>query len=299
MMRVLLYVFLVASALSISTQAVTVYKYKNPKGKWVFSDKPPTSTDDFEEKEYKSKVKKVLQPIVFMREEGGQHFLMVKNPLYAPVEIEVQSAFCPKRLYRKVVSSNSTEMLCQSDLKSVKTGAKYRWVIGDSNATEDGTPYAIPLQKGLERRISQSFNGRYSHNKVPSLYAVDIAMPIGTNIAAARSGTVIHVKDDYHMGGNTQFFLDKANFVRVLHSDGTFADYAHILMGTAKVNLGDKVKVGDVIARSGSSGYSTGPHLHFVIRKNIGLSYRSVPFSFINADGQVFKPMTGMSLKGE
>jgi len=74
--------------------------------------------------------------------------------------------------------------------------------------------------------------------------------------------------------------------------------YAHILIGSARVKPGDRVAVGDVLARSGSSGYSTGPHLHFVIRKNSGLQTVSIPFSFRDADGAPFTPREGMKLRG-
>ncbi|MBU2713367.1 hypothetical protein [Zooshikella harenae] len=64
---------------------------------------------------------------------------------------------------------------------------------------------------------------------------VDIGMKVGTYIAAARPGTVVSVKKDYHMRGTSNYFLDKANYVMVMHDDGTYATYAHILLGTAMV----------------------------------------------------------------
>ena len=96
------------------------------------------------------------------------------------------------------------------------------------------------------------------------------------------------------MGGKDKYFLDKANYVKVLHEDGTYAIYAHILRATAAVKPGDSVQVGDVLARSGSSGYSTGPHLHFVIRKNVGLKTVSIPFKFISDAGTAYTPKRGM-----
>jgi murein DD-endopeptidase MepM/ murein hydrolase activator NlpD len=107
---------------------------------------------------------------------------------------------------------------------------------------------------------------------------------------------VIWTKDDYHMGGGGKYFLDKANYIKVLHDDGTYAVYAHILMGSAVVQPGDKVKAGDILARAGSSGYSTGPHLHFVVRKNIGLKTLSIPFKFVDQNGLPFEPRKGMMI---
>ncbi|WP_277619852.1 M23 family metallopeptidase [Chryseobacterium angstadtii] len=49
-----------------------------------------------------------------------------------------------------------------------------------------------------------------------------------------------------------------------MHPDGTFAQYYHLKQNGVKVNIGDQVKKGDVIGLSGNTGWSKGPHLHFV-----------------------------------
>jgi murein DD-endopeptidase MepM/ murein hydrolase activator NlpD len=123
-------------------------------------------------------------------------------------------------------------------------------------------------------------------------------MDVGTYLTAVRAGTVVWVKGDYHMSGTTQYFLDKANVIKVLHDDGTFASYAHILMDTAMVKEGDKVGVGDKLARSGSSGFSTGPHLHFSIIKNAGLKNIAIPFKFVDQNGTAFIPKRSMIMIG-
>ena len=84
----------------------------------------------------------------------------------------------------------------------------------------------------------------------------------------------------------------------MLHDDGTFSSYAHVLMDTALVKEGDKIVLGQRLARSGSSGFSTGPHLHFSISKNSGLKNVTLPFTFLNAKGQPFTPKTGIKMVG-
>ncbi|MCY1287521.1 Peptidase family M23 [compost metagenome] len=56
--------------------------------------------------------------------------------------------------------------------------------------------------------------------------------------------------------------------------------YLHLMRGSVQVREGQQVALGERIARSGNTGNSTGPHLHFVIQRNIGLALESIPFDF-------------------
>jgi len=84
----------------------------------------------------------------------------------------------------------------------------------------------------------------------------DFAVAVGTQVKSAISGTVVEVQY-----GNKSF----GNFVRVKNSD-IVTTYAHC--STLKVKEGDKVKQGDIIALSGNTGKSSGPHLHFEVSKD-------------------------------
>ena len=98
-----------------------------------------------------------------------------------------------------------------------------------------GTPSDIQADHSLLRapfrgsfQISQTFNGGYSHNLPGNRYAMDIAMPVGTPILAAKSGTVLDMRDSYD--GHSANPADRArtNYIRLLHSDGTMTLYAHL-----------------------------------------------------------------------
>jgi len=70
------------------------------------------------------------------------------------------------------------------------------------------------------------------------------------------------------------------NYLTILHEDGTYADYLHLQFEGVTVELGDKVEAGDPIALSGNTGWSTGPHLHFIVRKTEKDGQVSLPTLF-------------------
>lgn len=293
--RLLLQLTLVAFAAVANTQAAEIYKYRDAEGRWVFTDKQAAG-ETVEKVEYKSPIPATKKPQLSITKKNGWYNLVVDNPFYAPIEVVVKFESQEKTL-RTLVPANAKTAIKSNEYKI--PAYQYRWTIGDPKAKVDNTHYLFPVASKSEFTITQSFQGQFSHHTQPSLYAVDIAMPIGTIISAARAGIVIAVKDDYHMGGRDGYFLDKANYVMVLHSDGTYATYAHILLGGALVKAGDSVNAGDPLARSGTSGFSTGPHLHFVMKRNTGMKTMSVPFKFIDSLGNIFTPRKGLRVAGQ
>jgi murein DD-endopeptidase MepM/ murein hydrolase activator NlpD len=130
-----------------------------------------------------------------------------------------------------------------------------------------------------------------------SYHAVDFAMPIGTDIHAARGGIVFDVASTNFRGGtDPERDLIAANLVRILHDDGTFAVYAHLNWNTIRVKPGDQVARGQYIADSGNTGFSSGPHLHFAVIRNRGQGLESVPVVFRGPDGGTISPQAGRPL---
>lgn len=294
------------ASLSLAGQ---LYKYQDAEGNWVFTDKAPDTDKQVQQVSYPEPIKPTKRIKLYYSKitpelkqnpqqeysESKTYTLHAKNTFYCPVQVSVTSPET-KEAINKVIPARSTVELFSTKVKEKITS--YRWVLGDNDVQADNFYYHAPFAAPNEHRVSQGFNGRFSHTSEYGRYAVDIAMDVGTYLTAVRAGTVIWVKDDYHMSGRTRYFLDKANVIRVLHDDGTFATYAHILMDTALVKEGDKVAIGDKLARSGSSGFSTGPHLHFAITKNIGLKQISIPFKFLNEEGHAFTPTRNMIISG-
>ena len=106
------------------------------------------------------------------------------------------------------------------------------------------------VHTSFARRAYKNCNGGQGgwHN------GVDISAPLGTPIYAVQGGTIADIGRS-----NTGY----GNWVAVRHSNGLVSLYAHLSAITASV--GSVVKTGDVIARMGSTGFSTGSHLHFVV----------------------------------
>jgi murein DD-endopeptidase MepM/ murein hydrolase activator NlpD len=131
--------------------------------------------------------------------------------------------------------------------------------------------YRLPWADGLSFAIVQAPGGRITtHFTKATLNAVDIAMPEGTPIVAAREGIVEALEAHHATGPQHEPLTYEGNYVRVLHADGTVATYAHLRHRGVVVAVGDSVARGQLIAYSGASGDVDEPHLHF------GVSRRTV-----------------------
>ncbi|XOV78717.1 MAG: M23 family metallopeptidase [Aestuariibacter sp.] len=156
-----------------------------------------------------------------------------------------------------------------------------QWTVGDMNAQHNDTVrYQLPYAKGRYYPIIQGYNGNYSHTG-NSKYALDFAMPVGAPVHAARSGVVVDVTEKNWRGGASRRYAKYANFIVLLHDDGTTGEYYHLAQWGAVVNLGDQVKSGQLIGYSGNTGFSSRPHLHFAVYKaKPHGSYQSIPVKF-------------------
>lgn len=85
---------------------------------------------------------------------------------------------------------------------------------------------------------------------------LDVGAPTGTDIVAAAEGTVT-------VAGYTSI---NGNYIKIYHGNGITTAYCHC--SVLEVEAGEKVSQGQVIAKVGSTGKSTGPHLHFGVAKD-------------------------------
>jgi murein DD-endopeptidase MepM/ murein hydrolase activator NlpD len=159
------------------------------------------------------------------------------------------------------------------------------YTVGAHGVTHDDSYlYSLPYAPGATFKVTQGYRGTFSHTG-PDEYATDWKMPEGTPVHVAREGTVVSVKDHFDKGGPHRKYEDCANMIVIQHADGTMAHYCHLAPRSAKVRVGDKVRRGDLLAASGNTGFTSGPHLHFAVFKaRDGYGRETIPVKFRTAN---------------
>lgn len=130
--------------------------------------------------------------------------------------------------------------------------------------------------------ISQAPNNLITH-KGRMKYAFDFAVPVGQPVYAMASGKVIGLQDRHPDTGGDQTNFSKFNYVLIEHADGYRSAYLHLNQGfrsKVEIKVGDRIPAGALIAYSGNSGWSLGPHLHVEIHQPEGNGSfgQTVPF---------------------
>jgi murein DD-endopeptidase MepM/ murein hydrolase activator NlpD len=298
--RVVIGCALAACVVAATAVAQQVYRYKDERGQWVYTDRPPEGQRPAETLSVgggAASPRIAVQP----RSSVGGVALVAVNECRCTVEfgIKATDANGKEQSARAVVGPRSEQVLLEVPAPP-GTGEirfDYGYVIGDPAAThQPPLPYRAPFAPARSFEVTQAPPDAITHRDAGSRNAIDIAMPVGTAVHAARDGLVINVAHKFFRGGTTQEVRDEANFVQVLHDDGTTAVYAHLQMNTVRVRPGQRVQRGEYIANSGNTGYSSGPHLHFVVLRNAGLRSESMPLTFAGPGGAVTSPRSGQPL---
>ena len=142
--------------------------------------------------------------------------------------------------------------------------------------------YALPFDEGKTFRVIQGYFSYFTHKERAAL---DFNMKRGTRITAAREGIVVRVKEDGKKGGFNKKYRKDGNNIVIQHDDGSRAGYWHLQYEGALVNVGDRVKKGQLIGLSGKTGYAAVPHLHFLVWTSKDGHWQQVPTRFQTSKG--------------
>jgi murein DD-endopeptidase MepM/ murein hydrolase activator NlpD len=130
-------------------------------------------------------------------------------------------------------------------------------------ALKDTSPiYQLPFVKGTKHFLIQGALSNLSHK---GEIALDFKIKKGTTICAARNGVVVAAYGNSKLGGYNMKYIGDGNHVIIEHNDGSRALYWHLQYNGALVKMGDTVVAGQAIGKSGNTGYSAFPHLHFEV----------------------------------
>jgi hypothetical protein len=290
-----------------TASAGDMYKWQDADGVWHFSSTPPETDEKFDAVAMPADPKSV----VIMRKLGTEREPEYSffNNIWGPIELELklyeaENVSSEPPLPARLVLPGQTERRLLK-IKPIDPGKgfsfrlSYQQMIGPPlEQLPAEVNYYPPFPLGMQFPISQGFDNDVTHSEPSSQYAVDIVMPIGTPILAARAGRVMDMEDDFHGAAQQKRFLTRSNQIRILHDDGTMAVYAHLQANSLRVREGTKTSRGQWIANSGNTGFSSGPHLHFVIQINAGMTLESVPFRFVAPTGGTMTPAHQMMISG-
>jgi murein DD-endopeptidase MepM/ murein hydrolase activator NlpD len=287
-----------AAAAAAAAGAQTLYRYRDASGVWVYTDRQPAEGQQFEEQRVERRFERP-EVRLYERSAGNGTALIARNTYFAPVQIGYRlrpianvAADTPRSGFAVLAPRSEAELLIVGKAVAsaeLRFDSEFRFIPGEPGAEHrPEQPYRLPYALASSVRVSQAYPDQKTHTDPASRHAIDFVMPVGTDVFAAREGVVIEVASDYFESG-TDVAVDgpRANLVRVLHDDGTMALYVHLNWNTIRVVPGQRVRRGEYLADSGNTGFSTGPHLHFVVQRNDGGALVSVPVEFATAAGPV------------
>jgi murein DD-endopeptidase MepM/ murein hydrolase activator NlpD len=147
---------------------------------------------------------------------------------------------------------------CASSGRGPSSGVR----LPPSVAVDDGAGGSVPLRLGTvvqEGRLVSGFGWRGSSLGGGGIHhdGIDIAAPRGTPVRAVAAGTIAEIGRDRGYG----------RFVRIRHAERLETFYAHLAQADRSMVVGRRVTPETVIGYVGSTGRSSGPHLHLEVRR--------------------------------
>ena len=283
-------------------EAARLYRWKDRYGVTQYGDQPPEQDDVPASDVNVIRFRNPPGALVRLRLEnkGGRYQAWADNLLHGPVEVMLRFKHnrnvygSPTLPAKATVPARSSVLVATVTVTDPIRGGDFELLLdglpGDPAARPAAYEYRLPFDYARVR-VDQGPGGSFSHNDPQNRYAVDFALAEGTPIVAVREGVVMQVESDFDKAGlNREKYGGRANFIRLLHDDGSMAVYAHLKPEGVQVRTGQRVRQGERIGLSGNTGFSTAPHLHFVLQVNRGMRLESIPFRMFGPLGQLKFP---------
>jgi murein DD-endopeptidase MepM/ murein hydrolase activator NlpD len=285
----------VASLLCVvGAQAQSAYRQRDANGNWVFTDRPDAANGATRASIPLEHEPGAMQVTVGRVDHDDTAQLIANSNCLcvATISITIEQSELEgmpagaKYLVR--LEPGERDRLVREGRRTGHSGLRFSWrvALGSPDAIhQPPRPYRAPFAVGSTYTVTQAYPTRITHVTPDTVYAIDFALPDGTPVYAAREGVAINVQHDSFRGGAMAAMLDQANVVEILHDDGTIAVYAHLQWDSIRVRIGQRVRLGEYIANSGNTGFTTGPHLHFAVWRNVAGEDVSIPVQFAGLGG--------------
>ena len=284
--------------------AARLYSWKDRHGVSQYRDQPPAADElpgtDVNVVRFRNPPGALVR--LRLESASGYYQAWADNLMHGPVQVMLRfkrnrnvtgapalpaTATVPARSSVLVATISTTDPLRGNDFELLLDGLP-----GDPAAQPRSYDYRLPFDYARVR-VDQGPGGSFSHSDPQNRYAIDFALAEGTPIVAVREGVVMQVEYDFEKAGlNREKYGGRANFIRILHDDGSMAVYAHLKPEGVQVRTGQRVRLGQRIGLSGNTGFSTAPHLHFVLQANRGMRLESIPLRMFGPLGELKFPST-------
>ena len=206
--------------------------------------------------------KKLMQIPLGMPTEGyiSSNFGIRKNPIpfktvYASVKPATSSPAAVAATPKPEVKAEPIEKIIEVT-DSYGNKREIKVMVTPKTASAAAPSHTATKNVAVSKAPTEKNNPPAEADQMQFHKGLDIAVPFGSDVVATAAGTVIFSGQKGGYG----------NCVIVSHGNGLATLYGHLSKLVAKTN--EKIKVGQVIAKSGNSGRSTGPHLHYEVHKN-------------------------------
>lgn len=283
----LLFAALLATA---SAQATRVYRWIGTDGVVHYGDRVGEDIRDARVTVVPSESDPGPVARLRLERDGGGVLAWADNPLDGPIEVMLHAGDTPPPSNpalpaRATVPARGSALIARiAGSAPGRAELRLQAVPGHPGARPRDVEYAWPLQT-RQLHVEQGWGGAFSHADAENRHAIDLAVEVGTPVLAARDGAVMQIESGFSDAGTEDRYDARANFVRILHDDGSMAVYAHLDADRVFVRTGEHVRRGQRIALSGNTGFSSGPHLHFVVQVNRGMRLQSIPFRMFGPRG--------------